>query len=93
MDWMDVAGGHAAKEKIRGTDLPEGEGVGWRGGEQWRGKRGGKGGEAKVQVVLKAGHHLYLDGWEEFNGLVGEEMADVEVREQEAKNAAAQRGD
>lgn len=89
MDWMDVAGGHAAKEKIRGTDLPEGEGAGWRGGEQWRGKRGGKGGEAKVQVVLKAGHHLYLDGWEEFNGLVGEEMADVEVREQEAKNAAA----
>lgn len=84
-DWMDVTGGFAAEEKIRGTDLPEGEGVEWRGGEQWRGKRKGRGGEAKVQIVAKAGHHLYLDGWEEFNGLVTEEMADVEAREKGAK--------
>lgn len=86
-DWMDVTGGFAAEEKIRGTDLPEGEKAGWIGGEQWRGKREGRGGEAKVQIVANAGHHLYLDGWEEFNGLVTEEMADVETREREAKGA------
>lgn len=80
-DWMDVAGGFAAAEKIRGTALPQEKEKGWRGGEQWRGDWKGKGGEAKVQIVTKAGHHLYLDGWEEFNGLVLEEMADVEVRE------------
>lgn len=80
MDWMDIAGGFAAEEKIRGVEL-EGEGVGWRGGKEWRGERKGRGGEAKVLIVKKAGHHLYLDGWEEYNSLLVEEMKDVEVRE------------
>lgn len=88
MDWMDIAGGFAAEEKIRGVEMREGEGDSWVGGEEWRGDKKGKGGEAKVQIVKKAGHHLYLDGWEEFNGLVTEEMRDVELRERRRKEQA-----
>ncbi|KAI5845081.1 Alpha/Beta hydrolase protein [Morchella snyderi] len=83
MDWMDVAGGFAAEEKIRGTPLPEERAAGYVGGEEWRGEKKERGGEAKVQIVKNAGHHLYLDGWEEFNELVGEEMRDVEARERQ----------
>lgn len=90
MDWMDIAGGYAAEEKIRATEGSEGV---WRGGREWRGDKKGRGGEAKVQVVRRAGHHLYLDGWEEFNGLVGKEMEDVEVREKIWKEAGGRAGE
>ena len=39
------------------------------------------GGEAKVLIVKGAGHHVYLDGWEEFNEMITAEMDDVEERE------------
>ncbi|CUS13518.1 unnamed protein product [Tuber aestivum] len=79
MDWMDIAGGYAAQEKIQNTSVEEGPS--WIGGEEWRSGKKGRGGEAKVVVVRNAGHHLYLDGWKEFNGLVLKEMEDVEKRE------------
>lgn len=85
MDWMDIAGGFAAEEKIRNTAIEEGPS--YVGGEQWRGKKEGKGGEAKVLVVKNAGHHLYLDGSEEFNNLTLTEMKDVERREKRRKEA------
>ena len=28
----------------------------------------------KVVIIKKAGHHLYLDGWEEFNEVMRKEM-------------------
>lgn len=74
-DWMDVNGGYSAKAKIDAertrflrTAPPEErekEGRGW----------------AKVLIVKEAGHHLYLDGWEEFNDMVEQEMKEVEVAE------------
>jgi cardiolipin-specific phospholipase len=54
-DWMDVAGGYAAVEKMK--------------------ERGSE--DAKVVIINKAGHHVYLDGWEQFNRVMGEEMGDV----------------
>ena len=66
-DWMDVAGGYAAEEKVKqrvvkalmhGTE------------EEKRNERG----SAKVLVVRKAGHHLYLDNPDEFNEMVRAEM-------------------
>ncbi len=39
-------------------------------------------GDAKVRIVKNAGHHVYLDGWEEFNEMMEKEMKDVEKREE-----------
>lgn len=72
-DWMDVAGGYAAEEKIKqrvvkallhGTD------------EEKRRENG----SAKVVVVRKAGHHLYLDNPDEFNEVIRQEMEDTRQR-------------
>ena len=69
-DWMDIAGGHAAvqkmteeKEKILKSATRE--------------ERRAENGSAKCMIIQKAGHHLYLDGWEEFNQVMREEMAEV----------------
>jgi cardiolipin-specific phospholipase len=73
-DWMDVSGGHAAaarleeeKRRVLADATPE--------------ERQKDQGSAKVVVISKAGHHLYLDGWEEFNRVVLSEMEDVNKRE------------
>lgn len=73
MDWMDVAGGFASEEKIKqerarilASATPE--------------ERRRDNGEAKVVIINKAGHHVYLDGWEQFNRVMLEEMADVKRR-------------
>lgn len=69
-DWMDVAGGLAAEQKIKDEKArllkdatPE--------------EKQADRGSAKVVVIKKAGHHVYLDGWEEFNRVVLDEMKDV----------------
>lgn len=69
-DWMDVSGGHAAKakldeerERVLKDATPE--------------ERVAERGSAKVIVVRDAGHHLYLDGHEEFNSAILKEMKDV----------------
>ncbi|KAJ5678821.1 cardiolipin-specific deacylase [Penicillium macrosclerotiorum] len=73
-DWMDVTGGHAAaarleeeKKRVLVNATPE--------------ERLNDQGSAKVVVINRAGHHLYLDGWEEFNKVVLSEMEDVNRRE------------
>ncbi|PVI01165.1 alpha/beta-hydrolase, partial [Periconia macrospinosa] len=75
-DWMDVAGGFAAQEVMR----REKEKVVER-----RRANGETGvvkdqGDAKVVIIRKAGHHVYLDGWEQFNEVMAEEMEDVRRR-------------
>ncbi|KAJ5791690.1 uncharacterized protein N7518_008701 [Penicillium psychrosexuale] len=73
-DWMDVSGGRAAaailekeKRKVLENATPE--------------EKRTDEGSSKVVVVNKAGHHLYLDGWEEFNDIVLTEMEEVNQRE------------
>ena len=73
-DWMDIAGGYAAEEKLK----EEKERV-LR--DASREEREAEGGSAKVFVIKKAGHHLYLDGADEFNEVMREEMEDVRRRE------------
>lgn len=77
-DWMDVAGGFAAqakideeRERLLRDASPE--------------ERRADNGSAKVVIIQKAGHHVYLDGWEEFNRVVMEEMEDVRRRESERR--------
>jgi cardiolipin-specific phospholipase len=73
-DWMDVSGGHAAaarleeeKRKVLANATPE--------------ERRSDEGSSKVVVIKRAGHHLYLDGWEEFNSVILAEMEEVKRRE------------
>lgn len=76
-DWMDVSGGHAAaarleeqKQRVLAGATPE--------------ERQKDQGSSKVVVISRAGHHLYLDGWKEFNEVVLAEMEDVSRRERAA---------
>ncbi|KAA8648572.1 hypothetical protein EYZ11_001113 [Aspergillus tanneri] len=73
-DWMDVKGGMAAqakleeeKRRILQNATPE--------------ERESDNGSAKVVVIKNSGHHIYLDGWEEFNRVVLSEMEDVARKE------------
>lgn len=75
-DWMDVKGGHAAAEAMnsaRKTALANAT------EEQKQSDRG----SAKVIIIKKAGHHVYLDNADHFNSVMLEEMEDV--RKQSAK--------
>ena len=69
-DWMDVAGGYAAEHKINETRarlLKEASVE----------EKAAENGSAKVVIIQKAGHHVYLDGWEQFNEVMLEEMKDT----------------
>ena len=74
-DWMDVAGGFAAEEKMK----QERERILATASAEERQQDGGV---AKVVIINKAGHHVYLDGWEQFNRVMLEEMDEVRRREQ-----------
>lgn len=74
-DWMDVNGGHAAKEKM---DAERERVLAGKSREERARDQGG----AKVVIIKGAGHHVYLDGWEEFNDVMLAEMEDVRRREQ-----------
>jgi cardiolipin-specific phospholipase len=77
-DWMDVAGGYAAEEKLKarvvkallhGTD------------EEKRRENG----SAKVVIIKKAGHHLYLDNPDDFNDIIRKEMDETRKYNQKQK--------
>lgn len=74
VDWMDVAGGFASEEKIKQERIRILE-------KATAEERKKDNGSAKVVIINKAGHHVYLDGWEQFNRVMLEEMADVKRRE------------
>lgn len=69
-DWMDVAGGYAAEEKIKARA----EKALMEGTEE---ERRDENGSAKVIVVQKAGHHLYLDNPDEFNQFITKELEET----------------
>ncbi len=82
-DWMDVAGGLASEEKLKqeqkrilATATPE--------------EAASENGEARVIIINKAGHHVYLDGWEQFNRVMLEEMNDVRQRERTRAQSQSQ---
>lgn len=77
-DWMDVAGGFAAEEKIKQERERILANVSIE--EQKRDQ-----GEARVVIINKAGHHVYLDGWEQFNRVMLDEMEDVRRKESEQR--------
>ena len=73
-DWMDVNGGRESAAMLKDEKkkaLAEASAE-----EKQRDN-----GDAKVTVIRKAGHHVYLDGWKQFNEEMAEEMKDVERRQ------------
>ncbi|MCJ1424211.1 hypothetical protein MMC29_002098 [Sticta canariensis] len=73
-DWMDIAGGYAAEQKIKEERERALEAAST---DEQKNDHG----SVKVMIIKKAGHHVYLDGWEEFNAVMREEMEDVSRRE------------
>ncbi|KAJ4350653.1 hypothetical protein N0V95_004558 [Ascochyta clinopodiicola] len=73
-DWMDVKGGDAAAQRIQ--DERERLLSGKSREERERDQA-----SAKVIIINKAGHHVYLDGWEQFNEVMLAEMADTRKSE------------
>ena len=66
-DWMDAAGGFAAVEKLKQARLH----ALLHGTEEEKRRENGA---AKVVIVPKAGHHLYLDNPDYFNDIMKKEM-------------------
>jgi cardiolipin-specific phospholipase len=73
-DWMDKDGGRAAAEKMQAEKQ---KALSTATAEEKKTENG----DAKVVIIRKAGHHVYLDGADHFNDVMDEEMRDVEVRE------------
>ncbi|KAK5958163.1 hypothetical protein OHC33_000004 [Knufia fluminis] len=69
-DWMDVKGGYAA------ADLMNAERRKALASASEEDKRNDRG-SAKVVIIKKAGHHVYLDNADHFNQVMLEEMEDV----------------
>jgi cardiolipin-specific phospholipase len=69
-DWMDVAGGFAAEQKLNEAKAEALKSASVE-------ERQAENGSAKVVVIQRAGHHLYLDGWEEFNEVIRNEMEET----------------
>ncbi|KAH8590441.1 Alpha/Beta hydrolase protein [Bisporella sp. PMI_857] len=77
-DWMDIAGGYAAEQKLKEEKARSLSNATIE-------ERKNENGSAKVVIIQKAGHHLYLDGWEQFNQVMREEMRET------SKHTLAQR--
>ncbi|KAH9891461.1 alpha/beta-hydrolase [Xylariomycetidae sp. FL2044] len=78
-DWMDVAGGLAAEEKLKEAKVK----ALLHGTDEEKRKENGS---AKVIVVSKAGHHLYIDNAKEFNDYITKELE--ETRQQTLRQKA-----
>ena len=79
-DWMDVAGGLAAEEKLKQVHLK----MLLHGTAEEKRRENGS---ARVVIISKAGHHLYLDNADEFNEVVRQELE--ATREDNARRRAA----
>lgn len=69
-DWMDVAGGLAAEEKLK-----QAKALALRNATEEEKRR--ENGAAKVLIIKKAGHHLYLDNADEFNEAMKAELEET----------------
>lgn len=73
-DWMDAEGGRAGQEILNAEREKALKNASAK-------ERELDNGSAKLKIIRDAGHHLYLDGFEEFNAFMLDEMRDVEKRQ------------
>jgi len=79
-DWMDIAGGYAAEQKIKEEKIKALK-------TATTDEKKNENGSAKVVVIQKAGHHVYLDGWEQFNEVMRKEMEETSRRSSQQNQA------
>ncbi|KAJ8071838.1 hypothetical protein OCU04_002151 [Sclerotinia nivalis] len=84
-DWMDVAGGYAAEQACK----EERERALAKASQE---EKELENGSAKVVIIQKAGHHLYLDGWEEFNEFMRREMKQTSIDGRKMKSVLKKLG-
>jgi cardiolipin-specific phospholipase len=84
-DWMDVEGGYASEEKLQ--EAQKAALVNASPAERAR-----ENGSVKVSIIRRAGHHVYLDGWEQFNDEIDQEMRDVEKRQRRLREVEEKEG-
>ncbi|KAK6606513.1 putative alpha/beta hydrolase [Botrytis cinerea] len=84
-DWMDVAGGYAAEQACK----EEREKTLAKASKE---EKELENGSAKVVIIQKAGHHLYLDGWEEFNEFMRGEMKETTMDNRKMKSVLEKLG-
>jgi cardiolipin-specific phospholipase len=77
-DWMDVAGGIASEEKLNAAKQKALENA-------TEDERKRENGSAKVLLVPKAGHHLYLDNPDVFNDMIRKELEETREAEKRLK--------
>lgn len=77
-DWMDVAGGLAAEEKLKEAKVK----ALLHGTEE---EKRNENGSVKVVVIPKAGHHLYLDNPDDFNEVLRKEMEETKAAENQMR--------
>ncbi|KAG5981673.1 hypothetical protein E4U55_002682 [Claviceps digitariae] len=71
-DWMDVAGGLAAEQKLKEASAQ----ARLHGSDE---EKRNENGAARVIIIPKAGHHLYLDNPDEFNEIMRKEMEETKA--------------
>lgn len=81
-DWMDVAGGFAAEEKLKQAKANALQ----QGTEE---EKRNENGSTKVVIIPKAGHHLYLDNPENFNEVLRKEVEDTMRAEKKRKQSTS----
>jgi cardiolipin-specific phospholipase len=77
-DWMDIAGGYAAEQKLKEEKEKLLKGLS-------KAEKQKDNGSAKVLIIKKAGHHVYLDGHEEFNEVMRAEMEETKKQGRKRK--------
>ena len=79
-DWMDIDGGYAAVRKMKEEKEKALQNASAE-------ERQNDQGSAKVVIIANSGHHLYLEGWEEFNEIMRKEMVEVLEWEKSRSNS------
>jgi cardiolipin-specific phospholipase len=80
-DWMDVNGGLKAEEKLNARKAE----ILKHGTEE---EKRNENGSARVVIISKAGHHLYLDNAEDFNDVLRKEIEDTMEAERRKRNSS-----
>jgi len=77
-DWMDIGGGYGAEQKLKEARAAA---LKTATAEEKQAEKG----SARVIIIKNSGHHVYLDGADQFNEMMRKEMVDTLKKDRVAK--------